>query len=360
MTADTGQSATASADVLTVEDLRIVYRIRHRGLAKHEELTAVNGVSLTVPRGETVGLVGESGCGKTTLVRAILRLEPATEGRIVLDGEDITALGNRQMRSRRPKVQVVFQDPYSSLDPHMTVHDIVAEPLRINRQYSAQRVAELLESVGIHADMRNRRAATFSGGQQQRIAIARALALRPQLLILDEPVSALDVSIRAQVINLLARLQRELGLSYLFIAHDLSVVHHMSQHVAVMYFGKIVESGTRDQIFRSPRHPYTKLLLSSVPIPTPDGREQRRATSQGEMPDPLDPPPGCSFRRRCPRAQQLCADQAPELREQEAPGHLASCWFPVPAADPRAADCGPGHRTAGLTDLAGEAEAPSC
>jgi oligopeptide/dipeptide ABC transporter ATP-binding protein len=316
-------------NVLSVENLSIVYKLPRRGAGKQESLTAVNGVSLSVRRGETVGLVGESGCGKTTLVRAILRLEIATEGRVVLDGEDITHLSNQQMRRRRPKVQVVFQDPYSSLDPRMTVHDIVAEPLRVHRQYSAQRVDELLDSVGINPDLSKRRAATFSGGQQQRIAIARALALRPQLLILDEPVSALDVSIRAQVVNVLAQLQQELKLSYLFIAHDLSVVHHMSQRVAVMYFGKIVESGTREQIFGAPQHPYTKLLLSSIPVPEPDGRETRRAVSQGEMPDPMRPPTGCAFRRRCPRAQQICAEQVPKLEEHGDSGHLAACWVPV-------------------------------
>jgi peptide/nickel transport system ATP-binding protein len=322
----TGQPGAAAANVLSVENLKIVYRMPRRGGSKQESLTAVNGVSLSVPRGQTLGLVGESGCGKTTLVRAILRLEAASEGRIVLDGEDITGLSNRQMRRRRPKVQVVFQDPYSSLDPRMTVHEIVAEPLRVHRRYSAHRVDELLDSVGINPDAGKRRAATFSGGQQQRIAIARALALRPQLLILDEPVSALDVSIRAQVVNVLAQLQRELALSYLFIAHDLSVVHHMSQHVAVMYFGKIVESGTREQIFGSPQHPYTKLLLSSIPVPDPDGREARRAVSQGEMPDPMRPPAGCAFRRRCPYAQEICGEQAPPLEEHGDSGHLAACW----------------------------------
>ena len=322
----TGQPGAAAGNVLSVENLKIVYRMPRRGGSKQESLTAVNGVSLSVPRGQTVGLVGESGCGKTTLVRAILRLEAASEGRIVLDGEDITGLSNRQMRRRRPKVQVVFQDPYSSLDPRMTVHEIVAEPLRVHRLYSARRVDELLDSVGMNPDAGKRRAVTFSGGQQQRIAIARALALRPQLLILDEPVSALDVSIRAQVVNVLAQLQRELALSYLFIAHDLSVVHHMSQHVAVMYFGKIVESGTREQIFGSPQHPYTKLLLSSIPVPDPDGREARRAVFQGEMPDPMRPPAGCAFRRRCPYAQEVCGVQAPPLEEHGDSGHLAACW----------------------------------
>jgi oligopeptide/dipeptide ABC transporter ATP-binding protein len=328
-------------NVLSVEALKVAYRVRRRGMGKYESLMAVNGVSLSVPRGQTVGLVGESGCGKSTLVRAILRLEVATEGRIVLDGEDILRLSNRQMRRRRPKVQVVFQDPFSSLDPRMTVHEIVAEPLRVQRQYSAQRVNELLDSVGISPDISMRRAATFSGGQQQRIAIARALALRPQLLILDEPVSALDVSIRAQVVNVLAELQRELKLSYLFIAHDLSVVHHMSQHVAVMYFGKIVESGTREQIFGSPQHPYTNLLLKSIPIPDPDQRETRRPASQGEMPDLIRPPAGCAFRRRCPRAEQVCEQQAPPLAEHADGGHLAACWAPMPPVAAKSPANGP-------------------
>jgi oligopeptide/dipeptide ABC transporter ATP-binding protein len=325
--ADNTRPAAQSDDVLRIEDLHVTFSVR-RGSAKKAILTAINGVSLSVPRGQTLGLVGESGCGKTTLVRTVLGLQHATKGRILLDNEDLTTMSTRQLRARRPKMQVVFQDPYSSLDPRMTVHDIIAEPLRINHRYNPARIEELLNHVGMTASISKRRPDTFSGGQRQRIAIARALALEPELLVLDEPMSALDVSIRAQVIKVLKRLQSELGLSYLLVAHDLSAVRHMAQQVAVMYLGRIVEYGPRDQVFGVPRHPYTQLLLSSIPVPSPDGRELRRQEVLGELPDPTSAPSGCAFRTRCPRARAKCADETPALREQDAPEHMAACWFP--------------------------------
>src|SRR6266849_979476 len=263
---------------------------------RKELLHAVNGVTLSVPRGGTVGLVGESGSGKTTLTRAILRLEEVAKGRVFLDGEDITSMGARELRARRPKMQVVFQDPSSSLDPRATSHQIVAEPLRINHRYSPQRVSELLAQVGMQgAD--DLRPPVLSGGQKQRVAIARALALEPQLLILDEPVTSLDVSIRAQVMNLLVGLQEQLGLSYLFVGHDLAVVGRISQRIAVMYAGRIVEMGPAKEVFQRPLHPYTELLVSSVPVPDPDSRDMRRQTEdQGEMPEASPVQSACPFR----------------------------------------------------------------
>ena len=248
-------TAPATDEVLRIEDLRVHFPLRGRGILKGSMLRAVDGVSLTVKRGETLGLVGESGCGKTTVVRSVLRLQKPTSGHIYLNGEDLARMSRRELRAHRPKMQVVFQDPFSSLDPRMNVHDIIAEPLRVNGRYKQERVHELLEQVGMTPEIEKRLPQAFSGGQRQRIGIARALALEPDLLILDEPVSALDVSIRAQVVNLLTRLQKELGLTYLFLAHDLSVVRYMSHRVAVMYLGKIVETGTRDDIYRSPQHP---------------------------------------------------------------------------------------------------------
>jgi peptide/nickel transport system ATP-binding protein/oligopeptide transport system ATP-binding protein len=318
--------------VLRIEDLHVDFPLRGRGILKGSMLRAVDGVSLTVNRGETLGLVGESGCGKTTVVRAVLRLQKATSGRIFLNGQDITTMSRRQLRTVRPKMQVVFQDPFSSLDPRMNVHDIIAEPLRVNRRYKPERVHELLEQVGMTPDMEKRLPAAFSGGQRQRIGIARSLALEPDLLILDEPVSALDVSIRAQVVNLLTRLQKELDLTYLFIAHDLSVVRFMSHRVAVMYLGKIVETGERDDIYRNPQHPYTQSLLDAVPVPRPAGREgRRRGHIKGDTPDPANPPSGCSFRTRCPRVQERCAVEEPPLEQVPGAGSAAACWYPGPA-----------------------------
>jgi len=260
-------------DVLTVTDLHTHFT--SRGFSSRKKVVkAVDGVSLHVARGETLGLVGESGCGKSTLVRTVLGLHKATSGSVKLHGTELTGLSSRQRKPLRPQMQVVFQDPYSSLDPRLTVHEIVAEPLRINHRYSRERVAELLDQVGLSREMAARKASEFSGGQRQRIGIARALALQPELLILDEPVSALDVSIQAQVINLLQDLQEHLGLAYLFIAHDLSVVRHLSHRIAVMHAGRLVEVGDRDRVFDHPQHDYTKALLSAVPIPDPHQRGQ--------------------------------------------------------------------------------------
>jgi oligopeptide/dipeptide ABC transporter ATP-binding protein len=317
--------------VLRVEDLHVTFRVRHGNSGRKSELKAVNGVDLTVRRGQTLGLVGESGCGKTTLVRTILGLQKATSGRVFLHGQDLGAMSARELRRVRPKVQVVFQDPYSSLDPKMTVHDLIAEPLTINGRYSKARIDELLEFVGMTPAVKSRLPSEFSGGQRQRIGIARALALDPEILILDEPVSALDVSIQAQVITLLKRLQAELNLTCLLIAHDLSVVRYMSHEVAVMYLGKIVEQGPRNEIFERPEHPYTHSLMSAVPIPRPEGRDERRRTHpRGDPPDPTSPPSGCSFRTRCPKAQERCALESPVLESQQTPEHAAACFFPGP------------------------------
>ena len=319
--------------LLQVEDLRVSFtagRGRQRRTVK-----AVDGVSLQIRDGETLGLVGESGCGKTTLVRTILGLTPPTGGAVRLGGTDFAHLGKRAQRELRPTMQVVFQDPYSALNPRMSVHELIAEPLRLNDRYSAARVDELLEQVGLDPVMGDRLPATFSGGQRQRIGIARALALEPKLLVLDEPVSALDVSVQAQVINLLQRLQSELGLSYLFIAHDLGLVRRVSHRIAVMYLGRIVEQGPPEQIFQSPKHPYTRSLLDSIPIshPSQRGTRARRQLLDGEPPDPANPPSGCAFRTRCQYARDECAVQAPPLTDSNgsamAETHLAACYFPL-------------------------------
>jgi len=317
-------------DLLRVDDLHTHFRVRGSGWTS-ETLRAVNGVSFSIARGETLGLVGESGCGKSTLGRTILGLNTPTQGAVYFKGQNLVGLGRRRMRSVRRSMQVVFQDPYASLDPHMTVGDIIAEPLRINNCYRPARVAEMIECVGLQQDVMTRLPTEFSGGQRQRIAIARALALGPELLILDEAVSALDVSIQAQVINLLKRLQKEMGLTYLFISHDLSVVRHISNRVAVMYLGKIVEIGTRELIFGAPEHPYTQSLLSAVPIPDPSYRKERhRIVLKGDLPNPLDPPSGCSFRTRCFKAQPTCAEHEPQLEAHAAAGRLSACHFAEP------------------------------
>lgn len=331
-TAKAEDASTVAEDVLRIDDVHVQFSVKHGGFGRRRTLHAVNGVTLSIKRGQTFGLVGESGCGKTTLVHSILGLRRVTSGRVFLHGEDVARMSGRELKRRRPAMQVVFQDPYSSLNADMTVHEILAEPLRVNKRYRPERIDELLELIGMTPDMKSRRPSQFSGGQRQRIGIARALALEPDLLILDEPVSSLDMSVQAQVINLLRRLQSQLGLTCLFIAHDLSVVRYMSDVIAVMYLGRIVETGNCHDVFSAPQHPYTQSLLAAAPVPRPEGRDaRRRKIVQGELPDPADPPSGCTFRTRCPRAQAKCAAEEPPLAGHGLEGQQAACWFPGPA-----------------------------
>ncbi|MFE3199001.1 ABC transporter ATP-binding protein [Embleya sp. NPDC059237] len=321
-----------------------------RGLVKHFPITqgilfqkkigavkAVDGVTFDLMKGETLGLVGESGCGKSTVARLLMNLESITKGSVLYKGEDLAKLSGRALKAVRRNIQMVFQDPYTSLNPRMTVADIVGEPYDIHPEVAPRgdrkrRVQELLDLVGLNPEHINRYPHQFSGGQRQRIGIARGLALNPEIIIADEPVSALDVSVQAQVVNLLEKLQNELGLSYLFIAHDLSVVRHISDRVAVMYLGRIAEIGTDAQIYDHPTHPYTQALLSAVPVPDPDGREHReRIILTGDVPSPANPPSGCRFRTRCWKAQDICAEQEPLLQIRTGldglAAHDSACHF---------------------------------
>ena len=331
----TAASATASQNddiLLEVKDLKMYFPVSSGMLFQRtvSYVKAVDGVSFTVKRGETLGLVGESGCGKTTTGRCILQLYKPTAGHVIFEGQDLTSLKTKQMRAMRREMQVIFQDPYSSLNPRMTAGNIIGEPLIVHgltegKAEYREKVADLLQNVGLNPYMADRFPHEFSGGQRQRIGVARALSVSPKFIVADEPVSALDVSIQAQIINLLEDLQERFNLTYLFIAHDLSVVRHISDRVGVMYLGHMVEMADRNEIYRNPIHPYTKALLSAVPIPDPVlDAERERVLLSGEVPSPLNPPSGCVFHPRCPVANDTCPKFLPELREVE-PDHGAAC-----------------------------------
>jgi oligopeptide transport system ATP-binding protein len=318
--------------LLRVEDLMMHFPI-YRGVIQRQvgAVRAVDGITFDIKRGETLGLVGESGCGKSTTGRTILQLYRPTAGSVNFDGVDLVHLKGEELRRMRRKMQMIFQDPYASLNPRMTVSDIVGEPLMVHNVATAkeiqERVQHLLQVVNLNPSFASRYPHEFSGGQRQRIGVARALALQPSFIVCDEPISALDVSIQAQVVNLLEELQEQFNLTYLFIAHDLSMVKHISNRVAVMYLGVIVELATRDELYAKPLHPYTRALLSAVPIPDPVADAKReRVILKGDVPSPANPPSGCRFRTRCPIAEAVCAESRPEFREIR-PGHFVACFF---------------------------------
>jgi len=318
----------AKKDILVVQNLKTYFPVRSGVFQRISAwVKAVDDVSFTVKEGETFGLVGESGCGKTTVSRSILRLIPANDGSVFFEGQDVFNLRSNELKALRRNMQIVFQDPYSSLDPRMPVGDIIAESLLIHgvkdRKQRNVVVQEMLAKVGLNPYHAHRYPHEFSGGQRQRIGIARALALNPRFIVCDEPVSALDVSIQSQILNLLKELQREYGFSYLFVAHDLSVVEHISDRVGVMYLGKLVETATREQLFTEPLHPYTRALMSAIPVPDPR-RKRERIVLTGEVPSPLNPPSGCRFHPRCPIAKDICKQAEPQFEEKR-PGHFVAC-----------------------------------
>ncbi|MEO3874553.1 dipeptide ABC transporter ATP-binding protein [Nonomuraea sp. B12E4] len=327
--------ASGSERILEVRDLVKHFPLTQGIVFKKQigAIKAVDGVSFDLNKGETLGVVGESGCGKSTLAKVLMALERPTSGSVTISGRDITKVRGGELKRMRRNIQMVMQDPYTSLNPRMTVGDIIGEPYEIHTEAAPKgdrrkKVQELLEVVGLNPDHINRYPHQFSGGQRQRIGIARGLALQPEIIVCDEPVSALDVSIQAQVINLLDRLQKEFNLAYIFIAHDLSVVRHISDRVAVMYLGKFVELGKDAEIYDRPAHPYTQALLSAVPVPDPEGREHReRIILQGDPPSPANPPSGCRFRTRCWKAQEICAEEEPLLQIRTGVGHESACHF---------------------------------
>jgi peptide/nickel transport system ATP-binding protein len=339
----TERAPAASDDVLVrVDNLVKYFPVRTAGFIHRTvgQVHAVDGVSLAIPRGTTLGLVGETGSGKSTLARCIAGLIPATSGKVHFEGNDITNLTRRRMAPFRRDIQMIFQDPYGSLNPRRRVGAIIGDPFAVHKTVPAgerkRKVQDLMERVGLNPEHYNRFPAEFSGGQRQRIGVARALALQPKLIICDEPVSALDVSIQAQVLNLLADLQREYGLTYLFIAHDLEVVRHVSTSVNVMYLGKIAEAGPKNLVYDTPRHPYTTALLSAAPAADPEATATRqRIILTGDIPSPIDPPPGCRFHPRCPKARDRCGSEEPplEVKAGDAAHHLTACHFPVTADD---------------------------